>query len=283
MLKNLYTLFLLSIAMISCGGDEPSEPDLEIAPIGGVGAVCVFNHAYQENYDPDPISLILSEAKSGYVLIDPYENVSEEDIARIQAQGNEVGAYISIGAGENWRDDFNELKPFLVTKQWGDWEGEYFVNETTTGIVDVLKKRVDWLAEIGCDWVEFDNMDWVFDDDYRSAYGFNVTVEEGIAYSNTLCDYVHSKGMKCMAKNMTEGVSQFEGVLYESYSDDKNWWDTTGAKEFLSEGKLVIINHYGESQCNKVYADYLEFYGDGVSYICEDENTKSYKHYNCVE
>lgn len=271
------------MVLFACGGDDEgdgSSPDLTTQPTGGDGAVCVYNHAYQENYDPDPLSLILSEAQDSYILVDPYEGVTATDITTIKANNNQVGAYISIGTGENWRDDYSELKPYLVSKQWGEWDGEYFVNETTTGIVDVLKKRIDWLAEIGCEWVEFDNMDWVFDDDLRSEYQFEVTIAEGIAYSNTLCDYVHSKGMKCMAKNTTEGVSQFDGVLYESYTDDKNWWDTSGAKDFLGAGKLVIINHYGESQCNKVYADYLEYYGDGLSYICEDEALKAYQHYN---
>ena len=280
MFKNVWFL-LAFVALVACGGeDEISEPDLETAPNGGDDAVCVYNHAYQENYSPDPISLIISDAQDSYVLIDAYEGVSEDQIASIKESNNEVGAYISIGTGENWRDDFDDLKPYLVEKQWGEWEGEYFVDKTNTGIVEVLKKRIDWLASIGCDWVEFDNMDWVFDDDLRSEYSFTASVEEGIAYSNALCDYVHSKGMKCMAKNTVEGVDQFDGVLYESYSDDKNWWDTSGAKSFINQGKLVIINHYGESQCNKVYSDYLEFYGEGLSYICEDNSTKAYLHYN---
>ncbi len=276
-------IFLSLLLIASCDDNsEVNEPDLKTQPSGGPEATCVYNHAYQENYKPDPIALILEQAKNSYVLVDPYEDGLSDVIEQIKGHGNEVGAYISIGTGENWRDDFDQLEPYLVDKQWGDWEGEYFVNEVNTGVIEVLKKRIDWIAEIGCDWVEFDNMDWVFDDDLRSEYGFGVTIEEGIVYSNTLCDYVQSKGMKCMAKNTTEGVAQFEGVLYESYADEKNWWDIDGTRSFLSAGKLVVINHYGETQCNQVYADYLAYYGPGLSYICESKPLKAYKHYNQV-
>jgi len=45
-----------------------------------------------------------------------------------------------------------------------------------------MKKRIDKISNLGCDWVEFDNMDSVFDDDLRKAYKFQVTESEGIAY-----------------------------------------------------------------------------------------------------
>ena len=61
-----------------------------------------------------------------------------------------------------------------------------------------MKLRIDQLAIWGCDWVEFDNMDWAFDDNTRKNYNFQVTNEEAITYYNELCDYVHSKGMKCI-------------------------------------------------------------------------------------
>jgi len=281
MKSHLLLTFISASVLIACSGNDEPTQDLSEKPTGSNKATCVYNNAYNEDYDPDPITLITSQAKNSYVLLEPFDPaIPAATITVIQSNGNEVGAYISIGTGESWRSDFDQLKPYLVSKQWGEWEGEYFVNTTTTGIVEVMKARIDKLAELGYDWIEFDNMDWVFDDDYRKEYGFVTTVQQGIDYSNTLCDYVHSKGMKCMAKNSTEGVSQFDGVLYESYNDDKDWWDVSGAKSFLKAGKLVIINHYNESSCNKVYTDYMNEYGTDLSFICESTVTKAYVHYN---
>lgn len=123
-------------------------------------------------------------------------------------------------------------------------------------------------------------MDWIFDDDLRTTYNFQVTIAEGIAYYQELCDYVHRKGMKCMAKNTVKSASNFDGVLYESYSDNKNWWDTLGISSFLNSGKLVIINHYNENDCDQIYADYIDLYNNNSPLICEDKPLKTYVHYN---
>lgn len=274
-IKVAFLIFTIFIAT-SCRKDKITTKK----PIGSDKALPIYNQAYQENYDADKIPDIIAEAKSAYVLIDPFMDDVHTKIAEIKANNNQVGAYISAGTGEDWRADFDQLKPFLVNQQWGEWAGEYFVKETTTGILDIMKVRIDSMASWGCDWVEFDNMDWVYDDEYRSTYGFTVTLEDGHDYIQALCDYTHQKGMKCMAKNMTEGFEGFDGALYESYSDEKNWWDVAGAKNFLAAGKLVIINHYDESDCHGVYKEYMDIYGNDVSYICEDSKLKKYIHYN---
>jgi Tol biopolymer transport system component len=247
---------------------------------GSSNAKTVYNQAYQENFAADSIDDIIQHARNAYVLVDPFQAGIATRIADIQAGGNEVGCYISIGTGENWRQDFSQLQPYLVTKPWDEWGGEYFVNKTTTGIIPLMKTRIDRMATWGCNWVEFDNMDWIFDDVYRSQYSFQATEAEGIAYFRELCDYVHQKGMKCMAKNMVESAADFDGVLYESYNDDKNWWgDTSGTQNFLTAGKLVIINHYNETDCDAIYREYMSIYSEDISYICEDARLKKYIHY----
>ena len=144
-----------------------------------------------------------------------------------------------------------------------------------------MKLRIDKMAAWGLDWVEFDNMDWAEDEEIRTNYGLAVTEIEARIYMNELCDYTHTKGMKCMAKNTVDGFENFDGVLYESYNNDKNWWDVEGTKSFLASEKLVIINHYNEGDCDGVYAEYKDFYNsDKISFICEDKNLKRYKHYN---
>ena len=265
--------FLGLLFLFSCGSDENSSSSSSKAKP-------IYNQAYQEHYDADKIPDIIENAHNAYVLIDPFQEGIAASIPQIKANNNEVGGYISIGTGENWRSDFTALEPFLVNTAWDQWQGEYFVNTTTTGIIDIIKARIDKMANWGCDWVEFDNMDWIYDDDLRATYNFQVTQAEGAAYYNQLCDYVHEKGMKCMAKNTTENASNFDGVLYESYHNEKNWWDVSGAQSFLNAGKLVIINHYNETACDAVYSEYKGLYNNDLSFICEDANLQKYIHYN---
>jgi len=84
-----------------------------------------------------------------------------------------------------------------------------------------------------------------------------------------------------MAKNTVDGFAQFDGVLYESFHAEKNWWNIQGTRDFINAGKLVIINHYNETDCDGVYAEYKNFYNSQkISFICEDVATQKYKHYN---
>ncbi len=240
----------------------------------------VYNQAYQENFEPDTIAQILNSAHKSYVLVDPFDFNVTEHIEAIKSSGNEVGGYISVGTGEIYRDDFAAMQPYLTQTAWPDWPDEYYVSETTTGILPLMKVRIDKMSQWGLDWVEFDNMDWM--DEYtRAEFNLTATVEEAQEYVNVLCDYVHSKNMKCMAKNSVENFTQFDGVFYESSSDNLNWWDQAGLQSFLDAGKPVVINHYNESDCDGAYIWYQTFYNsDKISFICEDVATQKYKHYN---
>ena len=270
-MKSLYVL--IPLILIGCGGANGQISDTK-------SAVPVYNQAYQENYTSDTIADILLKAKHAYVLIDPFEENIREHITNIHANGNEIGGYISVGTGEKWRDDFNQLKPYLSTKVWPEWPDEFFVSHTDTGILSIMKKRIDKMAAWGLDWVEFDNMDWL-DKENRKRYGLKATFSEAKSYINALCTYTHAKGMKCMAKNTVVGFENFDGVLYESYDNDKNWWNHAGMQSFLQSDKLVIINHYHETNCDTVYTEYKALYPSSIiSFICEDVALHQYKHYN---
>jgi len=240
----------------------------------------VYNQAYQENFSADKLSEIINNAHNAYVLLDPFEDNTSANISEIKNNNNQVSGYISAGTGEDWRSDYDQIFPYLSTIRWEQWEGESFVSQTTTGILDVMKARIDKMSSWGLDWVEFDNMDWL-DEESRATYNLEATIQESKEYINKLCDYTHSKGMKCMAKNTVDGFGQFDGVTYESFNNNKNWWDKQGTKDFLNSGKLVIINHYNEDDCDGVYRFYKNTYNsEKISYICEDKGLKKYKHYN---
>lgn len=264
--------------------------------VGGVGSVAasdlgplpveVWNQAYQENYEPDSIEGILAGARNAYVLIDPFQPEHGDGMAGViealHANGDSVSAYMSIGTGEDWRDDFAALKPHLVDKQWDDWGGEYFISMPNDSVVAIMKARIDKAAAWGYDWVEFDNMDWVYDDDYRQEYGFVATIENGAAYYRELCDHVHAKGMKCMAKSTVDSAEMFDGATYESYEDDRNWWDEAGAKSFLADNKPVVIVHYDAPDCEAILAEYQGIYGPKLSFICEDRALHAYRHFGAA-
>lgn len=271
-MKNQLIILASTALLTSCSAQSATSNDYSHLP--------VYNQAYQENFKPDNFKDILASAKNAYILADPFSQSAKDFIKSVKGNNNQISAYISIGTAEDWRADFKDLKPYVVKKEWEGWEGEYFVSKIDPKLVGVMKKRIDYLAKMGFDWVEFDNMDWAFDNDNRKKYDFKATSAEAISYFQGLCTYALSKNIKCMAKNHTDNVKKFDGVTFESFEDNKNWWDEESAKKFLNKGKLFIINHYNSPNCNKVHTEYKNKYNNNISFICEDSNLGKYVHYN---
>mmetsp|Transcript_13815 Transcript_13815/g.20361 ORF Transcript_13815/g.20361 Transcript_13815/m.20361 type:complete len:379 (-) Transcript_13815:296-1432(-) len=163
-----------------------------------------------------------------------------------------------------------------------------------------MKTRIDYMAEVGCDYIEFDNMDWCTDSQYRSDYGSTPGQEFPEAsvcaqYNIDLCDHAHEKGVLCMAKNTgyTSWPSDYAGGdvmdagTFESYRNYFNWWDDAHLQGFLDNSKLVAIVHYNAGSnsdgntCDYVLDKYQTRYeSTNISFICESKPLKKYMHFN---
>lgn len=239
----------------------------------------LWNHAYQENWNTDSVDTILDRARNAYVILDPFDDPdARAAIPAIKANGNIVAAYISVGTGEDARDDFDGLKGSLVEKQWGEWRGEFFIDSITEDVLAVMKNRILLASQWGADYIEFDNMDWAFDEKNRRKYGFAVTEEESLAYVNLLREYAESLGLSCMAKNMTEGAETFAGVTYESWPNEQDWWNPDDLKSFLAAGKLGVIFHYKERNPEAALEYYHYEYGNQLLVLIETRKSRGYDH-----
>ncbi len=237
----------------------------------------VWNHAYQENWNADSVEDILAGARNAYVLLDPFDDAdAREAIPAIKAKGTIIGIYISVGTGEDWRDDFDSFGDSLVEKHWGEWPGEYFIDQVSDEVLKVMKTRIDKAVFWGAGYIEFDNMDWAFDDDAGKKYGFHISAEESLEYVNQLKDYASSLGLLCMAKNMTQGVESFAGVTYESGPGNREWWDPADLKSFLAGGKLCVVFHYRERKPEEALTYYRGVYGEELLVLVETRSQRGY-------
>ncbi len=271
---------------VSCGADTTPGAEADTTPGAEgdttpgpeAGGRCVWNQAYQENTAADTVEAILAGAQGCYVLIDPFEAQEAADaIPAMQAAGNTVGCYISVGTCEDWRDDFDQISEHCTSEVWPEWPGEFFVSNPD-GVVTTMQARIDQLATWGCDMVEFDNMDWASDPEQNEAFGVDLSPEDAVAYYQALCEYTHAAGMGCMAKSTREGGEVFDGGTFESFSDNRDWWEHGHLQSFVDEGRLAVVFHYDESDCDGVEAWYRERYGAGISFLCEDPTVGGYRH-----
>jgi cysteinyl-tRNA synthetase len=160
--------------------------------------------------------------------------------------------------------------------------------------------QADSLAALGCDWVEFDNMDWAQDDESREATGFGVSAEEGAAYSEAVCQLTHNAGMKCMSKSTTYSDSDsydsdsydsdsydsdsydsdsYDGGTFESFPRDMDWWEHSELQELqelLDAGKLGLVIHYQEWGCEWTADHYRSSYDASLSFLREDRRLNAY-------
>jgi len=163
-----------------------------------------------------------------------------------------------------------------------------------------MKARIDLMAKWGCNYIEFDNMDWCTDDEYRDDYGSEAgkefpSVQDCANYNMDLCEYTRNKSMLCMAKNSgyTEHSSQYAGgdimdaVTFESYRSDFNWWSNSHLQGFINANKPVVIVHYNagtndkKNSCDFILKKYQNRYKSGkISFICESKKKKKYLHYD---
>jgi len=247
--------------------DSPADP------------VCVWNGAYAETVAPDTVAAMRDGARDCHVLVDPFDADDgpsvREAIGPLQDAGNTVVCYVSVGTCEDWRDDFDVLAPHCASEAWSAWPGEYFVADPER-VAPIMRARMDRAAAWGCDRVEFDNMDFASE---AERYALPVTPAEADAYVGELCDHVRGLGMGCMAKNgRPGGVDGFTAGTFESYGTALDWWSHDALQSFVDAGQPALIMHYADRRCDDVTRWYRLRYGAGVSVLCEDPRTGTYRH-----
>lgn len=256
-------------------------------------AKCFYNLAYEDNNRLDTLDDTLKMTKGAnggcYVLVDTdnFGGSAASSIASLRANGNTVGCYVSVGTVENWRSDFKKFVKGVdyQVKGWPEWPGEYMIKAGSDGnptpsTSALMKNRISKFASLGCQYVEFDNMD--IDE------GNTMTNIPGSAmreYNMDLCKHTKAMGMKCMAKNTGPSDADddvFDGLTVESYPTQKNWWGTAHTKNFIQAGKPVMISHYDEAtkrKCTSVWAYYKLKYGSAIGFVCSDDETDQYNHF----
>jgi len=274
-MKNFVAL--LSLIVSACAGTIP----------------CFYNTAYEENNFLDKPDYALHTANNCYVLIDADGFNDLQSVVNytnaLKINNNTIGCYMSVGTVEDWRPDFQDFVSGTdyQSEQWPEWPGEYMIKanddgDVTDNTIALMKKRIDVLANVGCEYIEMDNMDIDGSNKLTNIKGAAMR-----AYNKELCKYMHSCELKCMAKNTGPSDSDYElfdGLSTESYPKEMNWWGTKHALNF--KDKPFMISHYKEKtvdDCMGVWAEYGSIYNETVfGFICSQYETKHYIHFGFI-
>lgn len=256
---------------------------------------CFYNAAYEDKDKMDKVDDILNNNVKGcFVLLEP-ENVNIDKIKKLQNNNDKIGCYMSVGTVEMERPDFNKFKKGVdyVENHMTDWTKEYLIKgEDTSGkptqnTINLMKQRIDNLANLNCDYIELDNMD-ADDDEYAKKYNTGLTHNGMKAYTSELCNYMHNhpkRKMKCIYKNENSSDwNQFDALSLESEVDKIPNWNNTFVQSFINSKKPIYISHYGEKDvqgCENTFNKLKQKYGNSFGLACSiyDGKKNSYTHY----
>lgn len=252
---------------------------------------CFYNTAYEERNYIDDLQYTLNTAQNCYVLLDLDNFNSDKQITNytstLKLNNNTIGCYMSVGTIENWRKDYKNFKKGhdYQSKQWNEWPGEYMIKGSggypSPNTVSLMKKRIDKFAKMGCEFVEMDNMD--IDETNKMT---NINGKQMRKYNLELCNYMHSKNLKCMAKNSGPSdvdYTVFDGLTTESYPKEIDWWGTQLAFNYINQSKPFMISHYNEKfvdDCLGIWSIYRQKYNNSIfGFACSQKETKHYIHF----
>lgn len=94
----------------------------------------------------------------GIYDLDLYDN-DAETFKALHKAGKKVICYFSAGSWENWRDDKKQFKKADLGKTMDGWPDEKWINIRSKNVRNIMKKRIKYAAEKGCDAIDPDNVD----------------------------------------------------------------------------------------------------------------------------
>jgi cysteinyl-tRNA synthetase len=257
---------------------------------------CFYNTAYEDNDKMDKVQdIIKGDISNCYVLVEP-DNVSKDDINKLQQNGNKIGCYLSVGSLESYRKDFDKFVKNVdyLNDKLPKWEKEFLLKgdkdgKPTLNTINLLKKRIDDMAAKNCDYVEMDNMDFTGDEKYQKQ--MMLTLPGIKAYNKELCNYIKTnpiRKMKCMYKNTgpsDDDSSFWDALTLESNKDNIIQWEPKLVNKFINENKPVYISHYGqpnEAGCENVFKKLKDNYKNTFGLVCSvyDGKRNNYLHYS---
>lgn len=268
---------------------EKTKPPLDN---GDYNSKCYYNAAYEDKDKMDKIQDVQKNVKGCYILVEP-DNINTDIIKNLQAKNNKVGCYISVGTIEDNRSDFSKFKKGVdySDKNMVDWTHEFVIKgdnngNPTANTVNLMKQRIDKLADLNCDYIELDNMD-ADQEDYNKKYKTNLNSNGMKNYTSNLCDYIHNnpkRKMKCIFKNENSSdYTKFDALQLELNANEKPSWDTKLIKHFIDNKKPIWVSQYGKKssdECKKSFEDIKQKYGDGFGMVCSVYgNDNKYYHY----
>ncbi|KAL2002887.1 hypothetical protein VTN02DRAFT_5673 [Thermoascus thermophilus] len=173
--------------------------------------------------------------------IDLFNN-NASTIKQLQDQGRRVICYFSAGSYENWRPDKDKFKSSDLGNKLKGWDGERWLDLTSTNVRNIMVSRLDLAREKGCDGVDPDNVDG-YEKDNDS--GLDLTMADAADFVNFLANETHARNMSIGLKNAGGIIPSVIGNMQWSVNEQCALYDECDTYDpFIEAGKPVFHIEY---------------------------------------
>ena len=205
------------------------------------------------------------------VVIEP-DDFKKEQVASLKSKGYRVLGYLNVGAIEDTRSYYNQLKPYRIMKdgkpyQLEDWPHEWWIDLRRTKVRDFIVNRAKEVQKVGCDGWWCDNIDIY---EYNSGSAMFQAVASVLRRIKALGGYVMlNGGYKWLQEYMD---NELEGGAYKVQVGAFGLYDNAvGLKRKLErEGIKSIIKEYqdGNALLYKVQTGAFSKFPNAYSSLC---------------
>ena len=171
-------------------------------------------------------------------------DVSDELIAELHGAGRVVICYFSAGSREDWRDDADRFESADYANPLGGWPGEHWLDIRSANVRAIMRDRIAYASERGCDGVEPDNVDG-----FDNNTGFDYTRADQLDYNRFLASEAHSHDLSIGLKNALDLIEELEPEFDWALNEECLSYDECEMlSPFIEAGKAVFHVEYVDDE-----------------------------------
>lgn len=112
------------------------------------------------------------------------------ELQALRAEGRRYFCYLSAGSVESFRDDAGEFPPEAVGNTLVGYRNERWLDVRSPGVRQLMARRVERLAALGCDGVPPSSLAV-----HAADTGFELSALDALDYARWLAERIHAAGM----------------------------------------------------------------------------------------
>lgn len=225
-------------------GDNGLDPDVPPVTEGDWYRPPV-SATWQWQLQPDADDQINTSYDADIYDVDLFD-VPDETITALHAAGRRVICYFSAGTFEDFREDADEFQAAELGNTLDDFADERWLDIRSSNVHAIMRRRLDYAVERGCDGVEPDNVTG-----FNNNTGFPLTASDQLAFNRFLANQAHARDLSVALKNDLEQIPDLVDYFDFAVNEQCHEFDECDAMlPFIAAGKPVLSAEYAEDFVN---------------------------------